>query len=180
MKGSFKEFIKNIIPVIAGILIALFINNWNENRKDKVYIDKFYSSLKKELEQTDKEITDKTPYQQSLVDSLDYYLDDDDVSLMDIIDKVQGVKEPGIKLNYWKALSNSKIELIDYEKLSILSDIEEGNELLKYKRNNLLDFIYSNMTETGKNEKLKMKFMMMEIMNTQMSTQEDIRKILNE
>ena len=99
---------------------------------------------------------------------------------MDIIDKVQGVKGPGIKLNYWKALSNSKIELIDYEKLSILSDIEEGNELLKYKRNNLLDFIYSNMTETGKNEKLKMKFMMMEIMNTQMSTQEDIRKILNE
>ena len=69
---------------------------------------------------------------------------------------------------------------MDYDKLSILSDIEEGNDLLKYKQNNLLDFIYSNLTETGRKEKLKMKLMIEEIMNTQKSTQEDIRKILNE
>jgi hypothetical protein len=29
-----KYFTKEIIPVIIGILIALFINNWNEERKE--------------------------------------------------------------------------------------------------------------------------------------------------
>ncbi len=38
MKEKFKRnailFFQQIIPVIAGILIALFIENWNSERKD--------------------------------------------------------------------------------------------------------------------------------------------------
>jgi hypothetical protein len=180
MKNNFKEFIKNIIPVLLGVLIALWIDNWNEDRKDRKYIDNFYLSLKKEFGDTDKEITEKIPFQKKLVDTLYFYSNNETLPLITVIEKAGGVNGPRIKLNYWRALSNSKIELIEYGKLSILTDIEEGNELLKYKKNKLLDFIYSNLTETGKKEKILLKLMMEELMRTQISVQKDIQKILNE
>ncbi len=180
MKNNFKTFVKDIIPVLLGVLIALWIDNWNEERKDRKYIDNFYISLVKEFKDTDKEITEKIPYQRALVDSLDFYSNNETLSLLVVIEKAGGVNGPRIKLNYWNALSNSKIELVEYDKLSILTDIEEGNELLKYKLNKLLDFIYSNLTETGKKEKVILKLMMEELIRTQISVQKDIQKILNE
>ncbi|GAA4272973.1 hypothetical protein U6A24_06825 [Aquimarina gracilis] len=180
MKNNFKGFIKDIIPVLLGVLLALWINNWNEERKDRKYIKNFYSSLIKEFRDTDKEITEKMPSQKALVDSLDFYSNNETLPLLTVIEKAGGVNGPLIKLNYWKALSNSKIELLEYKKLTILADIEEGNELLKYKRNKLLDFIYSNLTETGKKEKILLKLMMEELINTQIGVQKRIRKILNE
>ena len=180
MKENFKRFLNAIIPVVTGILIALFINNWNEHRKDKNYIEQFYTSLKKQLEETDKEITDKIPFQEALQDTIETYIMQNDVSIIEIIEKAGGVKGPIIKLNYWKALSNSKIELLEYDKLSVLADIEEGNELLKFKRNKLLEFIYSNMTENEKNKKIKFKYMVIELIVTEKNVQADIRKILTE
>jgi len=180
MKINLKGFIKDIIPVLLGVLIALWINNWNEVKKDKKYIKNFYTSLKKELKETDIEIIEKTPKQKTLVDTLEFYSKNETIPLIEVIEKAGGVNGPLIKLNYWKALSNSKIELLEYDKLSILADIEEGNELLKYKRNKIIDFIYSNLTETSKKEKMLLKIMMLELINTQRNVQNDIKKILNE
>ena len=44
--------------------------------------------------------------------------------------KFNGIYMPIIKTNSWNAIANSKIELIEYEKLSGLSDIEERKENL--------------------------------------------------
>ncbi len=46
----FKYAIGEIILVVIGILIALQINNWNENDKDRVYEYKMLSEIKKALE----------------------------------------------------------------------------------------------------------------------------------
>ena len=180
MKNNVEAFIKDMIPVLLGVLIALWINNWNETRKDNQYINNFYASLKKELIDTDNEITEKTPQQKTLVDTLNYYSNNETLPLIKVIEKAGGVNGPLIKLNYWNALSNSKIEPIAYDKLAILADIEEGNELLKYKRNKLLDFIYSNLTATGRKEKMILKLMMEELMRTEIMVQKNIQKILNE
>ena len=180
MKKYIKGFVKEIIPVFFGVLIALWINNWNEERKDKKYIDNFYSSLKKELSDTNKEMIKKRPSQKKLVDTLDFYSKNNTISLLQVISKAGGINGPLIKLNYWNALSNSKIELISYEKLAILTEIEEGKSLLKYKRNKLIDFIYSNMTKTTKEEKIVLKIMILELMNTEKQVQKNIQKILNE
>ena len=44
----FKYAIGEIILVVIGILIALQINNWNENRKDQINQAKYFVLLKKE------------------------------------------------------------------------------------------------------------------------------------
>ena len=42
-----KQIIREIIPVIIGILIALVINNWNEDRKNENYLNQIFSSIEK-------------------------------------------------------------------------------------------------------------------------------------
>ncbi|MDW5290710.1 hypothetical protein [Formosa sp. PL04] len=39
--------------------------------------------------------------------------------------KVNEMYIPTIKINSWKAISNSKIELMEYDKVSTLANIEE-------------------------------------------------------
>ena len=44
-----KYAIGEIFLVVIGILIALQINNWNEDRKDEIYLDKIYAQVHQDL-----------------------------------------------------------------------------------------------------------------------------------
>ena len=178
MKENIKAFIKDIIPIVVGILVALWINNWNENRKDKNYLDQITSASNKELTDTNDDIKENLLLQKSYIDSIDAYLIDDNISLLDITLKNKGIYVPTIKINSWKAISNSKIELLDYKKISALAMIEEQKEMLKMKSMRLVDFLYANPKETGKDKKEFLKILMLDIIGTEESIQKDISNII--
>lgn len=180
MKKYIKQFTKEIIPVVSGILIALFINNWNENRKDKAYINKVYSSIKKDLTETNKKIKENFKKQQTLLDTVNKYIDDDKLTLLEVMVKANGLNFPSIKTNSWKALSNSKIELLDYKKVILLSNIDDGKELLNKKVEYILNFTYNNVKKTEKEKKELLKLYLREIIATEKGLQQEIEKIINE
>jgi len=179
MKINIKAFIKEILPIIAGILIAMFINNWNEDRKDKKYIAKIFTSINKELSETEKDITIKIKGQNALADTLDYYKNNEKISILNIVTKVKGIYIPTIKINAWKAVSNSRIELIDYDKLSVLANIAEAKEILRMKTEKLGNFIYANTSETTIDKKKLMKLMVLDIIHTEKMIQDEIKKVVN-
>ena len=51
-----KYAIGEIILVVIGILIALQINNWNENKKDSILEQEYYCLLLEELEQDQQQV----------------------------------------------------------------------------------------------------------------------------
>jgi len=173
-----KKLIREIIPVILGILIALVINNWNEDRKDKKYLNQIFSSINKELENSKTNIKESIPRQRLLLDSIEIYLTDETVTIFDIISKVDGVRFSTIKNNSWKAISNSKIELIEFEKLSILSDIDEGKEELKLKSEKILDFCYDNFRETNQEKKEFLKVLIQDLIWVEKRLQLQIKELL--
>ena len=177
MKNKLKAIVKEIVPIIVGILIALWINNWNENRKDKNYIDKISNSINKELTETTEDIIINVETQKSLIDTLDFYKNDDKISIFDVMMKVNGINMPTIKINSWKAISNSKIELMEYDKISTLANIEEQKELLKIKSQNLMNFVYPNTKETSIDKKDLLKLMMLDIISTEETIQKQIQGI---
>jgi hypothetical protein len=180
MKKNIKTFIKELVTIIAGILIALGINNWNENRKDKNYINQISSLIDKELAETNLDIVEKVATQESFIDTLDVYLNDDKISLLDITMKSKGLWLPTIKINSFKSLSNSKIELMEYDKISAFSNIEEQKEILRMKSDRLGDFVYSNMKETGFDKKEFMRLLLQDIIGTEKAIQVGIESVLKE
>lgn len=70
----FNQLIRKIISIIVGVLIALVINNWNEERKDIANLEQIFFSIEKELADSKRDIARVIPKQMALIDSLDRHL----------------------------------------------------------------------------------------------------------
>ncbi|WP_405414166.1 hypothetical protein [Maribacter sp. Asnod1-A12] len=125
MNKTIIEFFKEILTIIVGILIALFINNWNEDRKDAKYMNQIFISMDMELKETNEDIKKKILQQQTLIDTLELYKKNNTISIFNVMMKVNGVQIPQIRISSWKAISSSKIELLEYDRVSTLVNIEE-------------------------------------------------------
>jgi hypothetical protein len=174
-----KYFIKEIIPVTIGILIALSIGNWNQNKKEQEYVTEMLGLIDNELNTTDKGIEDVVPIQMSLIDTLQHFSNDKDVSIMQSILKVGGVKIASIKTNAWNAISSSKLELVDYKLIIPLSDIVEEKEALKVKSNTLINFANENLNETNTEKKKVLILYLKDIIGTEKAIQEQIKVVKN-
>jgi len=131
------------------------------------------------LTESNEDITENIAKQKILVDTLDYYLEDSTVTLADILIKAEGIYMPMIKMNAWKAISNSKIELVDYEKVSTLSNIEELKTNLNIQAEKSTDYFYLNSEESGKEQKKIMKLSILTIIGNERVVQEEIKKIID-
>ncbi|AXT52894.1 hypothetical protein D1818_19470 [Aquimarina sp. BL5] len=175
-----SQFIRETITVIIGILIALFINNWNEDRKDKEYLNQIFSSIEKELEESLIDLKKVIPKQLASADSIEVYMNNEEVSIYDIIIRANGVHAPRIKTNSWNAIANSKIELIEYEKLSALADIQERKENLSWRIEKQMDFMFQNIEKTDKEKKKVLKMTILDIVGAEKSLLSQIEKILKD
>tara|TARA_B110000008_G_C16609995_1_gene420054 strand:- start:40 stop:582 length:543 start_codon:yes stop_codon:yes gene_type:complete len=180
MKKIIKSFLKEIVPIILGILIAMYINNWNENTKDKKYINQILSSINKELKETNEDIKKELSFQKTLIDSLNFYKNDDKISIFDVMIKADGIHMPSIKISSWQAISRSRIELMKYDRISALASIEEQKELLESKTEHLINFLYPNIKETGIDNKELIILMMQDIIATERGLQEKIKEIVKD
>jgi hypothetical protein len=173
-----SQLVKETIPVIIGILIALFINNWNEDRKDQKYLDQIFSSIDKELKESSAEIKRVVPKQQAALDTLETYLDNDEISLYGIMMRGNGIHIPRIKTNSWNSISSSRIELIEYGQLSALADIEERKENLNLGIERQMDFVFQNFEKTDRAKKLILQMMTFDIIRIEKELQSQIEEIL--
>ena len=180
MKKIIKSFLKEIVPIILGILIALYINNWNENTKEEKYINQILSSINKELKETNEDIKKELSFQKTLIDTLNFYKNHDEISIFDVMMKADGIHMPSIKISSWQAISRSKIELMEYDRISALATIEEQKELLISKTEHLMNFLYPNIKETGIDNKEFIILMMRDIIVTERGIQEEIEGIIKD
>ncbi|MEP2057233.1 hypothetical protein [Maribacter litoralis] len=180
MNKTIIEFFKEILTIIVGILIALYINNWNEDRKDAKYMNKIFVSMDKELKETNEDIKKRIPQQQTLIDTLEFYKKNDTISIFDVMMKVNGVQIPQIRISSWKAISNSKIELLEYDRVSALANIEEKKELLTSKTEYLMNFLYPNIKDTSTDKKELVILMMQDIMVSEKDLRKEIEMVIQE
>lgn len=166
------DFVKEMIPVIVGILIALFIDNWNENRKDQQYIELVYATINGELKETNSELSENIPVHRELIDSLKFYATDTTVNVVDIVLKTKGIHLPTIKMTAWKSVSSAKIDLMDYKKVIQLSTIEEHKDILKDQTDHLVQFLYPNLYETDKNKKRTLAIILLDVLETEKTLQQ--------
>ena len=162
-----KKLIREITPVIVGILIALFINNWNEDRKEKEYLDQIFSSIEKELEESALEIKEVIPKQLAAADTIQAYMNDETVSLYRILIKSNGVQMPRIRTNSWDAISNTRIDLVEYDKLSALADIEERKTNLRERVEKQMEFTFQNFEETGTSKKQILNMILLDVVGAE-------------
>ncbi len=165
----FKYAIGEIILVVIGILIALQINNWNENRKDRIKEIYYLNSLIQELDKNKSKTEFSNRNSESQLKSAEYLsnamsgsMDTIDINeLIDALYQCFSLNHPNYGNNVWNELqSTGNVSLIKNKELTLmLSDYykfieyvnalekEWGETHLNYrtKTNEILDF----KTRTG-------------------------------
>jgi hypothetical protein len=138
-----RKILVDIVPVLVGILLALFINNWQQSHSEKKYIENSVASIIKENGANIEELSMAVNRQAVFMDSLGKYLDDDQYTLSDVLRKVGGVYTPDLKSTTWKFLiQDSKHTLVSYEFINRLAEIEKYESLVARYNTKVGDIIF--------------------------------------
>jgi hypothetical protein len=101
----FKYAIGEIILVVIGILIALQINNWNENRKQSNIIQNYYYQLEEDFDDETDNLKDKISRISESIASYEQYLELTKESNLELIEMINALTI--VKLAFWYPSFNS-------------------------------------------------------------------------
>jgi hypothetical protein len=153
MKSEIRKIFFNTIPVIIGILLALFIDDYRQAQSDQQFVSQTLEAIATDFETNIQNLEEVVVRQVSLLDTLEKYQDDPELSLMETIFQAGGLKVETIRNVIWKSFISRNFNVIEYELIARLTDIEEFKEIKHKMEERILSFVYEN----GKSKKLKDK-----------------------
>ena len=145
--NRYLGFLKEIAIIVIGVLIAVSINKIKENADDNKYISKTLAAIQKENDQSKKEIETVLKSHYTIADSLESKLNTEE-TLSEIIFTLGGIKSAETKDIGLRFFISNKADLLEYDVISHLSDIETSRNLLTEKMKRLVDHMFSNIEES--------------------------------
>lgn len=147
----FKYAIGEIVLVVIGILIALSINNWNENRKNKLAECNYYSRILDDLQINEMLLnealegtTDRIKISKKLIVDLNKTTNNKSDILNDFLN--------ALRQNVFVPSNIAFEDLTSSGNLKLITDIPLKNRLIEYNTflENTLDLLAENRNEINK------------------------------
>lgn len=168
-----------MIPVVLGVLVALFINNGKEHFDNQRFVNKVFKSIHQEMIANQKEFDDVMERQYALIDTFKVY-QDSSISILDLLGKTNGLQVPTVKNISWRSFLNSKIELINFDCLSTLTDIDESKKILQLKVERLMDHLLGEVEATDSASKRKLVIHTVNVIDSEKELARLYKKYLSE
>ncbi len=163
---NYKKIILDFIPAFLGVLVALVLNNWNEQRKENEFITKSIVSIyhdnqsnleniKAQLESTDKQL-----------DTIKHYLNNKDITIEGIIKKNNGINGEILVQSGWNILENSNlVTKIDYDLVFKLNKMSRGIDIINTRLDNTFDFCYKKLESNKSEDKKRLLLLFIDLKN---------------
>jgi len=148
-----RKIALDMVPVLAGVLIALVINSWKENQSDKQFLDQVLGAIHKEVESSKADIKDVLPQHEALSDTIEVYLEDDSLSILELVQMTNGFSLSVIENAAWNALLNSNMQLVEYETFARLNAINEYKKSHEIHIHRLADYVMAKAMDTTADSK---------------------------
>jgi len=133
-----------LATVIAGILIALFVNSIQEKKADKKNLDETLHALSLEFDKNTDNIKSKSYRLQRFSDTLEFYEIDASLSIYDLTVKSPGLTMVDLYTTNWQVtLSTNSLRLINFETITLLSRINAKHNELKDQGTVLTSLLYN-------------------------------------
>ncbi len=179
-KSSIQAFLREIAVVVIGILIALFINNWNEDIKNRKFIEKTLYAIGEEIRYSKKDIEGILPKHYKTINALTSSQDDSNESVREVFEKIDGFQIPEIKNIGLRFFISSNAELVDYKLIADLSEIEFISKGFEMKLSKLSDLVYAQMESKGKKYKSSIAELLIELTDSEEDLVELYEEFLSE
>lgn len=147
---NIKSYLKELITI--GVLIAMLISNFKEQHQAKKYYQTSVEAINNEVESNHDGLKTVVERHNSILDTINKYSTDTS-TISEIIYKAGGLPNASLRHSGLELYKKNQINLIDFELMSALIDIQSSSETIDLKINKLMDFLYPNLFSNSKENK---------------------------
>lgn len=184
-KGSpILDYFKEITIVVIGVLIAVSVGNYKEKVDNQKYIEKTLLAIEKDIKLSQSDLDPVFNRHLELLEILREKLEgsepiDPELTLGELIINFGGFQVAVSKSISLRFFINNKAELLEYDIISKLLDIETQSELLQLKTRRLSDFVYENIDKGGEEVIIKLAYLLNDILDSESSLLEFYSEFLD-
>ena len=105
------SFFKEVIVVLIGVLIALFINEWRASRNNENFVSSVLEAVEKDIRSNKEDLEEVTAKHLRTIDTMVVYLEDEELSIMEIVQELGGIQIASTKNISLHYMIGSRAEL---------------------------------------------------------------------
>jgi hypothetical protein len=173
-------FLQEIIIVAIGILIAVSISDYRENVDNEKYIEKTLLAIDNEIKLSQIEIDTVLNRHLKLYEILENKIDDDETTLGELMLNSGGFQVASVKNVSLRFFITNKAELLEFQLISQLLDIELATNMLSDKIKRLGDFAYDNVNDGSDEVKIKFVYLLANVIDGEQTLLESYSSFLEE
>jgi len=174
------EFLKEISIVVIGVVIAVSIGNYKENKDNEMYIEKTLLAVENEIKLSQSEIDTVLNRHIKLYEKLENEIGENEQTLGELISSSGGFQVASIKNVSLRFFISNKAELLEFQLISQLLDIELKSEMLSDKIKLLSDFAYDNVNDGNEEVKIKFAYLLANVIDGEQTLLESYSSFLEE
>lgn len=134
-----------MVPVIAGILIALFIDQLQDDARDEKLLQSTLQSLSNEFTQNAAEINKRLLGHKRLIDTLHRYQTNEQYNLNDVMIKGGGFQTPTLLSTNWQiTVNNNGLRFMNFQTVNLLSRIQAVHREIQQQEDVLFPVVYGS------------------------------------
>lgn len=172
--------LREVTIVVVGVLIAVSIGNYKEKKDNEKYVEKTLVAIKNEIKSSQAEVDTVLNRHLRLLEILENEMDNSEQSLGDLVSSSGGFQVASIKNVSLRFFISNNAELLEFQVISQLLDIEAQTELLSDKIERLGDFSYSRINDTTQETKLNFAYLVANVLDSEQSLLESYSRFLEE
>ena len=154
-KSRIPYILQEIAIVVIGVLIAVSIGNYKEKYDNEKYVEKTLRAIKKEVELSQIEVDTVLNRHIQLYRALENDLGNEEQTLGELVSSSGGFQIASTKNVSLRFFVSNKAELLEFQLISQLLDIELKTDMLSDKIKLMGDFAYDNVNHGNADVKIK-------------------------
>lgn len=175
---SLVDYLKEVSIVVIGVLIAVSVGNYREKLGNEAYLIKTLAAIKQEV------LTSRTEVDSVLQRHLALYeklaLDSGQEALGPFIARAGGFQVATVKNLSLRFFISQKAELLAFDLIARLMDIELRTQILANKVDRLATFSYEHFDGGDEKTRMKFGFLLADIIDSEQSLLEAYAEFLEE
>jgi hypothetical protein len=174
------HFVQEIAIVVIGVLIAVSIGNFKEKADNKRYIRKTLLAIENEIKLSQSEIDTVLERHLKLYEKLENESGENEQTIGEFVLISGGFQVASVKNIGLRFFVSNKAELLEFELISQLLDIEFATNILSKKIDRFTGFAYEHVNDRDESSRIEFGYLLGDIIDGEQTLLESYSDFLDD
>lgn len=160
-------YFKDVTIVVIGVLIAVSVGNYKERLDNREYLKTTLVAIENEVTTSQGELETVLARHIALYEKLELEFSENEQPLGEFIARSGGFQVASIQNISLRFFISNKAELLRFEIISQLLDIEQQTSILSDKVDRLANFVYDHLHEYDEEVMVKFRFLLSDVIDSE-------------